>query len=57
MGRMGKRLGGWMDSEWIYDIWMEEREKIRENVVTKQGEGKAPGQKECGPHLTAGHTL
>ena len=54
---MGKRMGGWMDSEWIYDIWMEEREKIRENVVTKQGEGKAPGQKECGPHLTAGHTL
>ena len=42
-------MDGWIDSEWIYEIWMEKWQKIKEIMVTKQGEDKAPGQ-ECGPH-------
>ena len=42
-------MHGWIDSEWIYEIRMEKRQKIKEIMVTKLGEDKAPGQ-ECGPH-------
>ena len=43
-------MNGCMRYEW------KKRQKIKEIMVTKQGEGKAPGQ-ECGPHLTVSHTL
>ena len=35
---------------------MEKKQKIKEIMVTKQGEGEAPGQ-ECGLLLTVSHTL